>query len=224
MLTLPQRLNPGDTVGLIAPASAPVDPQAIDKSLDALENLGFKPKLARNVRKRWGFVAGGDRDRAADIMQMFADRKVHGILCVRGGYGTGRLLNLLDYSVARKNPKVFAGYSDITALHCAFMKEANLLTFHSPMAASDFIKKPGSRFARKSFLAMVTQPQPYGSIRRGYKKETISILRRGKVSGQLIGGNDMLIAAIALANRLTLVTHNTAEFRRVPRLLLEDWQ
>ncbi len=194
MLTLPQRLSPGDTIGLIAPASAPVDPKAIDHSVAAVEGMGFKVKLARNVRKRWGFLAGGDRERAADIMQMFADRKVDGILCVRGGYGTGRLLNLLDYSVVRKNPKVFAGYSDITALHSAFAKEANLLTFHSPMAASDFIKKPGSDFARKSFLAMVTQAQPYGSIQKGYKKKTVTILRRGKVSGELVGGNICLLA------------------------------
>lgn len=194
MLTLPQRLHTDDTIGLIAPASAPADPKAVDKCVGALEEMGFKAKLARNVHKRWGFLAGSDRDRAADIMQMFADRKVKGVLCVRGGYGTGRLLNLLDYSIVRKNPKVFAGYSDITALHCAFMNEANLLTFHSPMAASDFIKEPGSSFARKSFLAMVTQAEPYGSIRRGYKGKTVSILRRGKVSGQLIGGNICLLA------------------------------
>jgi muramoyltetrapeptide carboxypeptidase len=196
MLTLPQQLHPGDTIGLIAPASAPPDPKSIDKAVLAMEAMGFKVRLARNVRKRWGFLAGSDRDRAADIMQMFADRKVHGILCVRGGYGTGRLVSRLDYRVVRSNSKVFAGYSDITALHCAFLKEADLLTFHSPMATSDFIKEPGSQFARKSFLAVLTQPQPYGSILRGYTKKTVSILRSGTVSGQLIGGNICLLCTM----------------------------
>jgi muramoyltetrapeptide carboxypeptidase len=189
MPTLPQRLHPGDTIGLIAPASAPPDPKSIDKAVAAVENMGFKVKLARNVRKRWGFLAGSDRDRAADVMQMFADRKVHGILCVRGGYGTARLLPLLDYSIVRNNPKVFNGYSDITALHCAFLKEAGLLTFHGPMATSDFIKDEYPRFSRQSFLNILTQPEPYGGIRRGYTGKTVSILRRGKISGRLIGGN-----------------------------------
>ncbi|HEY5481001.1 MAG TPA: LD-carboxypeptidase, partial [Verrucomicrobiae bacterium] len=88
MPTKPDRLNYGDTIGIIAPASAPPDPKNIDRSVAALERLGFKPKLAPNVRKRWGYLAGSDRDRASDLMKMFADRKVKAIICVRGGYGT----------------------------------------------------------------------------------------------------------------------------------------
>src|SRR6266478_4909513 len=97
MLIRPFRLQRGDTVGIVAPASAPPDPKAIDRSITAVEHLGFKPKLGSNVRKRWGFLAGSDRQRAGDLMKMFADRKVKAILCVRGGYGTARLLPLLDY-------------------------------------------------------------------------------------------------------------------------------
>jgi muramoyltetrapeptide carboxypeptidase len=189
MPTLPQRLHPGDTIGLIAPASAPPNPKSIDEAVAALEKMGFKVKLAHNVRKRLGFLAGSDRDRAADLMQMFADPKVHGILCARGGYGTGRLLSLLDYRIVRKNPKVFAGYSDITALHCAFLNEASLLTFHAPMATSDFVKVELPQFSRQSFLDVLMHPRPFGGICNGYPKKTVSILRRGKVSGQLIGGN-----------------------------------
>src|SRR5580765_90826 len=111
MPTKPHRLNYGDTLGIIAPASAPPDPKAIDRSVEVLERLGFKPKLASNVRKRWGFLAGSDRDRASDLMRAFADRKVNAILCIRGGYGTPRLLPFLDYQVIRKNPKVFIGFS-----------------------------------------------------------------------------------------------------------------
>ena len=136
----PRRLSFGDTVGIIAPASAPPDPKAIDRSIAVLKQLGFKPKLARNVRKRWGFLAGSDRERADDLMQMFTDRKVSAIICVRGGYGTARILPLLDYQTIRRNPKVFIGYSDITSLHCAFLVKSNLISFHGPMLNSDFIK------------------------------------------------------------------------------------
>ena len=92
MPLIPDRLNYGDTIGIIAPASAPPDPQNIDRSVEALERLGFKPKLAPNARKRLGFLAGNDCDRARDLMRMFTDRKVKAIICVRGGYGTSRLL------------------------------------------------------------------------------------------------------------------------------------
>src|SRR6478736_9808597 len=99
MLIRPRHLSPGDTLGIVAPASAPPDPLAIDRGVAVLEGLGFKVKLASNVRKRRGFLAGTDRERAADLMRMFTDRSVRAILCVRGGYGAARLLPLLDYRI-----------------------------------------------------------------------------------------------------------------------------
>src|SRR2546421_11645676 len=111
----PPRLNPGDTIGIIAPASAPPDPKAIDRSVDVIERLGFKARLAPNVRKRWGFLAGSDRERAGDLMKMFADRKVNAILCVRGGYGRSRLLPLLDYRTLPAPPKIPLGFNHITS-------------------------------------------------------------------------------------------------------------
>ena len=137
----PRRLNYGDTLGIVAPASAPPDPRAIDYAVAEIEKLGFKVKLARNVRNRLGFLAGTDRERASDLMNMFTDRRVSGILCVRGGYGTARLLPLLDYRLIRSNAKVFVGYSDITSLHFAFLKKANLVSFHGPMLNSDFVRE-----------------------------------------------------------------------------------
>jgi muramoyltetrapeptide carboxypeptidase len=196
MPTIPERLHPGDTIALIAPASAPPDPKAVDHSVAALEEMGFKVKLGRNVRKRWGFLAGKDRERAGDMMQMFTDRKVRGIICLRGGYGTPRLLPLLDYQTIRENPKVFLGFSDITALQCAFLKKSNLLSFHGPMTASHFIKKDYPRFWRDSLLTLVMEPVAAGSISRGYTHNTASILRRGNVSGELIGGNLSLLCTL----------------------------
>src|SRR5690242_3423419 len=123
-LIKPERLSFGDTIGIVAPASPPPDPQAVDRAVEALERFGFKPKLGKHVRERHGFLAGSDRDRAADIMDMFADKNVKAIICLRGGYGSARLLQLLDYEVIRQNAKIFSGYSDITSLHCAFAKKA----------------------------------------------------------------------------------------------------
>ncbi len=191
----PPRLVFGDTVAIVAPASAPPDPKNIDKSVAALEALGFKPKLAPSVRKRWGFLAGSDRDRAGDLMRMFTDPKVKGILCLRGGYGTARLLDLLDYDTIRKNPKVFVGYSDITSLHCAFLARAGLVSFHGPMPNSDFIKDNVPAFTRNGFLRTIMQPTPPGRICQGYAGKTLKILRRGKAAGPLLGGNISILCA-----------------------------
>lgn len=185
----PERLQPGDVVGIIAPASAPPDPKAVDRAAAQVERLGFKPKLARNVRARHGFLAGSDGERATDLMTMFADKKVRGIICIRGGYGTARLLNLLDYAVIRRNPKVLAGYSDITSLHCALLVKAGLVTFHSPMLNEGLGGEKFPAFSNESFLRNVTQAKPPGSLCAGYDKKSISILRRGVVAGRLIGGN-----------------------------------
>jgi muramoyltetrapeptide carboxypeptidase len=195
MPILPNRLNYGDTIGVIAPASAPPDPKNIDRSVAALKRLGFKPKLAPNVRKRWGFLAGNDRDRAGDLMRMFTDRKVKAIICVRGGYGTARLLPMLDFRAIRANPKIFLGYSDITSLHCAFLVKSNLVSFHGPMLNSDFIKKELPDFTLRSCLKTLMDPSPPGSICSGYKQKTVTILRGGKVSGPLLGGNITLLCA-----------------------------
>jgi len=193
MLIRPKRLGAGDTIGIIAPASAPPDPKTVDRSVAALEQLGFKVKLAPNVRKRHGFLAGSDRDRAGDLMRMFTNRHVDVILCLRGGYGTARLLPRLDYGVIQRNAKIFVGYSDITSLHCAFLKKAGLISFHGPMLNSDFVKPDMPDFTLKSFLRTLTQAAAPGSICQGYRGKTVKILRGGIVRGSLIGGNLSLL-------------------------------
>jgi len=191
----PKRLNLGDTIGIVAPASAPPDPATLDRAVEVLERLGFKARLAPHAHKRWGFLAGSDRDRAADLMGMFAAPRVKAIVCVRGGYGTARLLSLLDYDVIRAHPKIFVGYSDITSLHCAFLKKSNLVTFHGPMLNSDLVKDGLPGFTLQSFLRTLCQPTAPGSICQGYRKKTVSILRRGIASGPLIGGNICILCA-----------------------------
>ncbi len=188
MILKPRRLQPGDTIGIVAPASAPPDPKAIDRSLAAVQCLGFKPKLARHTRSRLGFLAGTDRQRADDLMRMFADPTVRAILCVRGGYGSGQLLRLLDYGLVRRNPKIFIGYSDITSLHSAFLVSAGLISFHGPMLNSDFIKDDMPDFTRQSFLRVLTRAEAPGSIAHGCRKKPRA-LRKGVAEGRLVGGN-----------------------------------
>lgn len=201
-------------VGIAAPASAPPDPAAIDKCVAAVEALGFKPKLGGKARKRFGFLAGTDRERSSDLMNLFTDPKVNGILCVRGGYGSARLLPHLDFEAIRDNPKVFVGYSDITSLHCAFLARSRLVSFHGPMLNSDFIKDDLPAFTRESFLRVLTNPAPAGSIRLGYSGPKPVCVHPGKASGRLVGGNLSILCA-------TLATDVQPRFNRTI-LFFED--
>lgn len=201
-LIYPPRLNPGDTLGIIAPASAPPDPKNVDRAVAVLEKLGYRIRFARHAHRRLGYLAGTDRDRASDIMQMFTDSKVSAILCVRGGYGTARLLPRLDYVSIRAHPKIFVGYSDITSLHAAFLKQAGLISFHGPMLNSDFAFKDLPHFTVQSFLrTLAGAPVRAGEaepidVAEGYSRRTVQVLRRGVACGQLIGGNLALLCTL----------------------------
>lgn len=194
MLIRPRHLSLGDTLGIIAPASAPPDPKAVDRALDVLKRLGFRVKLAPNVHKRHGFLAGTDRERASDLMRMFTDKKVNAVLCVRGGYGTARLLPMLDYKVIRANAKIFTGFSDITSLQCAFLTEAKLISFHGPMLVSDFENAKMQEFTLKSFMETLSGQK--AELCKGYSGKTVKILRRGIACGQLVGGNLALLCTM----------------------------
>jgi len=185
----PERLRFGDVVGLAAPASAPTNPEEVDHALTALNRLGFKARLAPNVRRRLGFLAGTDEQRADDLMSLFADREVKAIFCLRGGYGSARLLRWLDYGLIRKHPKILIGFSDITALHGALLARARLASFHGPTLNTSLADDAPPGFLLQSLWRTVMEPVAAGSICAGYAQNTVSILRGGVASGQLIGGN-----------------------------------
>lgn len=195
MLRKPERLCPGDVIGIVAPASAPPDPKAIDVSVQTIEALGFKALLGSNVRARLGFLAGNDRQRAADLMGMFRNPKVKAIFCIRGGYGTSRLLDRLSFAEIKRHPKILVGYSDITSLHCALLAHARLVCFHGPMLNSDLNKPDLPDYTRSSLLRSVTQSHPGGSIRQGYTGDSIQVIRSGRASGRLMGGNLSLLCS-----------------------------
>jgi muramoyltetrapeptide carboxypeptidase len=188
-LIKPGRLQSGDAVGLVAPASPPSDPKVVADYIAALEKMGFKPRLAPNAKKRLGFLAGTDEERADDLMSMFADRDIKAIFCLRGGYGSGRLLRLLDYHAIKKHPKILLGFSDITSLHCALLTRARLVSFHGPTLNTSLTSDHPPAFMVQSLLRTIMEPVAAGSICEGYTQNTISILNGGVASGQLIGGN-----------------------------------
>lgn len=182
---LPSKLSKGSTVGLIAPGSA-LSRSAFEQTLSNITALGFKVKYSPNLKVRNGFLSGTDQQRVEDIHSMFQDETVSGIICARGGYGCGRLLDLIDYQIIQRNPKPFLGFSDITALHCAFYKHAGLVTFHGPVGASewnDFTKDYTDDLLTKGRRVKVRADNPV----------TIS---EGTASGRLLGGNLSLLTSL----------------------------
>ena len=132
------RLKPGDTVALVAPSSALFEREPVDLALEAVRAMGFQVREMPHLRARYGPYAGTDAQRAADINAAFADPGIHGILCLRGGSGVGRMLPLLDYARIARTPKVICGYSDVTALLSALQVQTGLVTFHGPMGTSEW--------------------------------------------------------------------------------------
>lgn len=189
----PRRLKPGDTIGVIAPASAPQDPTMIDKGKIALEEMGYHVVLGKFCREKSGFLAGSDRERLADLHRMFANSRINAILCLRGGYGTGRLLRQINFRLIQRNPKIFVGFSDITALHLAFLKKANLVTFHGPMVTANLIKKNSPPYTQDSLFRILSERKAFGSIRPGSDVRRAVTIRKGKARGPLTGGNLSII-------------------------------
>lgn len=188
-MTKPKALALGDTIGLVSPSS-PTSHEDVERAREKLIEMGFKVKMGRSPFEKLGYLSGQDSIRARDIEEMFEDKEVDGILCVRGGYGSPRILDMLDYELIKNNPKVFIGYSDITALHVAFNQLSNLVTFHGPMASSDMIKD-FSDFSRESLFRNVMEgdANPFDNP----PGEEIVTINGGKAEGTIIGGNLSLL-------------------------------
>lgn len=188
-------LKPGDRVGLIAPASA-VSRAAFEKTLENIAALGFHAEYTDNVRVKKGFLAGTDEQRLQDLHQMFRREDIAAVWCVRGGYGSARLLPGIDYALLRQQAKPFIGYSDITALHCAIQHRCGMTTFHGPVAASSY-----TPYTRKQILGLLTDPEfqllldPADPELPADSKQALS-LSPGIVRGALAGGNLSLICSL----------------------------
>jgi len=182
----PVRLNKGDLIGIISPASRIADPTRIDKGVAYLERLGYRTVVGKHVLNSYGYLAGKDDERAEDLHTMFSRVDVKAIMCVRGGYGTPRLLDLIDYRLIARHPKIFVGYSDITSLQLALWKKCRLVTFQGPMVGVD-LADPLDAITEELFWKLLTSPKKAGQVIP--PDEPVSVVHKGKASGRLLGGN-----------------------------------
>ncbi|MBI3004745.1 MAG: LD-carboxypeptidase [Ignavibacteriales bacterium] len=190
----PPRLKIGDVIGLVAPASTPSSGEKIEKGARYLERLGYRVKVGKYVHEVVGYLAGTDEQRAADLNEMIRDRQVKAVFALRGGYGTPRILSRVDFSALRKTPKIFVGYSDLTALQLAMFKKTGLVSFSGPMVSVEMWNSIDP-YTEEHFWRLITSTSKIGTLSNP-ETEPLQTLRAGKAAGRLLGGNFSLVASL----------------------------
>jgi muramoyltetrapeptide carboxypeptidase len=187
-MTAPPRLRPGERIGIVAP-SGPVLRKYVVAGLKVLEQAGYRPRLARHLYDRRGHLAGTDAARADDLNRMLRDPDIRCVLMARGGYGAMRIAEEVDWGAMRRDPKIFAGYSDATFLHLGFQARSGVRTLHGP-------NLHGLGFGRRGeivrWLSWLSNPTPASRIRELAAPRRFAA-RGGRVSGPVLGGNLALV-------------------------------
>jgi muramoyltetrapeptide carboxypeptidase len=196
---LPKRLKKGDKIGLIAPGYS-VKPEVLEEAKKALTTMGFTSYHTERIIGNYGYFSNTDAQRAEDLNEMFADPKIDGILCARGGYGCTRILSLIDYENIKSNPKVLIGFSDVTALLNGIYRETGLIGFHGPVGSTlndpysmeqlrKVVMHPSESLIIQNKelrdLALIIDPE--------YERYTIT---EGTATGRLVGGSLTLVNAL----------------------------
>ncbi|MEW6735706.1 MAG: LD-carboxypeptidase, partial [Acidobacteriota bacterium] len=195
----PPALRPGDTIGVVAPASN-LKPHLLKAGCEELERLGFRVKHKESISAQTRYTAGTVARRAEELNSMLVDPEVKAIFAARGGYGSMHLLEHLDTTVLAGGPKIVMGYSDITSLLIALYQQANWVTFHGPMVAKDFAAGP-DHYDHNSFFNILTRALPAGRLDcRGTR-----VLSSGIAEGILLGGCLPLIMSL-MGTRWELAT------------------
>lgn len=234
-LLRPPRLAPGQTLGLVAPSSAPNEPERVRFAVETIESLGFRVRPGAHLYDRDGYLAGADAARADDINGMFADDSVDAIWCVRGGYGASRLLPALDFALMQRRPKALIGYSDITALHMAIQRHTGLVSFHGPVGFRAFT--PYTVAALKAVLwspeAPIRLAAPPPFERRPGQVDwdnRVTTLVPGKARGRLLGGNLCLLSHLTgtpylpdLRGSILFLEDVDEAHYRIDRMLTQLW-
>ena len=176
-------LNNGDTIGILALAGA-CEKKLIDQAIINLKSMGYNIKVSKNIYSKERYLAGSDEAKLEELYNFFQDPEVKLILNARGGYGSIRLINKINYEIIKANPKPFCGFSDITALLLIFYKKCGLITYHGPMACSDF--------GINSIFSLEDETLP--SFFKAIKNEPLEyigtkIYKQGSAEGILWGGN-----------------------------------
>ena len=188
----PKRLKPGDTIGLVAPCSG-VPSERAEKCIKLLEDMGFRVKAADNLAaSKGGYMAGGEEARGRWLNEMFADKEVDAVFCLRGGDGGNRIVEFLDLDVVRNNRKIFAGYSNITTMHLIFNQECDLITYHAPMVSSNMLEHFDEESKAAFFEALSGEGEYEYKAPAGMP---LKVARAGRASGILTGGNLCVMCA-----------------------------
>lgn len=194
----PAALKKGDTIGLVCPAYSAFIKEEVTIAVEGLQTLGFKVVLGKHIFDRYGNLAGRDEDRAADINEMFANNTINGIMAMHGGWGSARILSLLNYEAIKNNPKVFIGYSDITSLLLSIYSMTGLVTFHGPVGSSTWNAFTVDYFKNTLIDGNLTRMS--NPVRKGdalvQMEDRIYTIYGGKASGKLIGGNLTVLSHI----------------------------
>ena len=192
--------SPATRVGIVAPASATFKTVDVAIARESLEALGLRVTVGPHVLSRHGYLAGGDKDRAADINAFFRDPSIKAVVPIRGGWGSSRVLPHLDYEAIRRNPKVLVGYSDITALHMAIQAKTGLVTFHGPNGLGRWDAWSVDIFRKVLFDGeAVTLDNPTTLSDKNALTQTehrVQTLVPGTARGRLLGGNLTVLTAI----------------------------
>ena len=186
---LPRALAPGDCIALVAPAS-PFAAEELEQACNWLRGSGYHPVPGKNIYCRQGYLAGSEAQRAEDLIQAVLDPAVAAVVSIRGGYGSSRLLPWLPFSMLKRHPKIFLGYSDNTFLHLALWQEMRWATFHGPHVV-DLADGPADR--REGVLAAVSGRRDFI-----WDLDETQVLRHGVASGALLGGNLTCLAHLLM--------------------------
>lgn len=196
----PPRLRPGDTVGIISPAGATFNRTDLDIVMDAVRGLGLVPQTAPHALDQYGYLAGRDRDRAADVNQFFGDPDIKALLPIRGDWGSARILPYLDYDLIRQNPKIITGFSDLTALLLGITAQTGLVTFHGPNGLTAWRPDQTEPFRQVLFEGQtVTIENPVAAEDRDRLMQTrfrVQTITPGQARGKLYGGNLSVLSGI----------------------------
>ncbi len=196
----PPPLKAGQTIGIVAPAAA-TDAVAVESGVRRLRQAGYRVRVGESVFRRAGYLAGTDRERLDDLLRMFTDPDVRAIVCARGGYGSGRLLPLLEVELDVAEPKILVGYSDLTFVLTYLTQRCDLVAFHGPMV-SDLESKP---HALPELLSLL------GGDRTGWSMSAATIIEPGTAEGMLTGGCLSALVA-ALGTPFEIVTNGKLLF------------
>lgn len=188
----PAMLNFGDKVAIVSPAGSVVSDSDIEEAMGAIRIMGLRPVPGENLGARWGYLGGRDSERVIDLHDAFENPEIKAVMPIRGGYGSSRILPMVDYDLIRRNPKAFIGFSDNTSLVLSMYQKSNLITFYGPNALHDW-----THYTRENYRNILMSDRPVGNLHPPFRnvgmRRPVTTLVHGRAHGRLTGGNLSLL-------------------------------